>query len=565
MRTFGKITYVATGLRKQFRIECEPHVTIRLKRVFGRLSAYSFGTHAISANEENARDLMWFMERYPMEMPDKDRMVLENLCNAHKETEKYIQEFYRQPESTLPFELAVPAREYQKQAAAMWLRVNGLLLADDVGLGKTVSSIAGLTEPGTLPAIVVTLAHLPTQWQREINRFAPHLSTHIVKQGQPYKFEMPDVLIMNYHKLAGWAETLGGWARSVIFDEVQELRRSLSQKYSAASFIAEQAQRRIGLSATPIYNYGSEFYSVLNILCPGKLGDEHEFQREWCTFNGKNAKIKNPKAFGVFVRDNGLMLRRTRKEVSREIPEISKFHQVIDADTDALDRVSKSCAELAHFILRGQETKRGEKMRASEEMSNILRQATGIAKAPYVASFVKLLVENGEKVVLYGWHRAVYEIWKDMLKEYNPVMFTGSESATQKDAAKLEFTQGNSRILIISLRAGAGLDGLQFACKTVVFGELDWSPGVHEQAIGRVARDGQENPVMAYFLVAESGSDPVVVDVLGLKKGQIEGVRNHDAPLFEKVRTDSNHVKKLAEAYLEQKGNNHVQTTITNS
>jgi SNF2 family DNA or RNA helicase len=104
----------------------------------------------------------------------------------------------------------------------------------------------------------------------------------------------------------------------------------------------------------------------------------------------------------------------------------------------------------------------------------------------------------------------------------------------------------------MSLRAGAGLDGLQSACRTVVFGELDWSPGVHEQCIGRVARDGQKDPVAAYFLIAEMGSDPVIADVLGVKTAQIEGIRDPDAALVEQ-QIDPDKVKRLAEAFLEQR------------
>ena len=69
---------------------------------------------------------------------------------------------------------------------------------------------------------------------------------------------------------------------------------------------------------------------------------------------------------------------------------------------------------------------------------------------------------------------------------------------------------------------------LQHTTSTVVFGEHDWSPSVHEQCIGRVFPDGQESPVMAYFLLADEGSDLIVADVLGIKKGQIDGVRNPD-------------------------------------
>ena len=70
---------------------------------------------------------------------------------------------------------------------------------------------------------------------------------------------------------------------------------------------------------------------------------------------------------------------------------------------------------------------------------------------------------------------------------------------------------------MLSLRSGAGLDGLQDVCDTVVFGELDWSPGVHKQFVGRVHRPGQQNPITAYFCVTDFGADPHMLDVLNLK------------------------------------------------
>ena len=134
------------------------------------------------------------------------------------------------------------------------------------------------------------------------------------------------------------------------------------------------------------------------------------------------------------------------------------------------------------------------------------------------------------------------------------MMYTGSESPLQKAAAINTFVTGGSRVLLMSLRSGAGVDGLQFAARTVVYAELDWSPAVHDQATGRVYRDGQTDPVVAYYLIADSGSDPIVVDILGLKKIQHEGLLN--APggaLAAPFRAaDPGHIKKLAQAYLER-------------
>lgn len=564
MKTYGEVHYDAKHGR--WAVKCEPHVAIRLRRVFAGQGKAAREFYSITDTLDNCRDLAWFVERYPMTVYHRDR--LDQRASAHVERTSLVDGLLSRATAPEAFDLAVPAREYQKIAASMMLARGGLLLADDVGLGKTASFICALTDARTRPAVVVTLTHLPRQWRSEIEKFAPGLRVHIVTQGQPYDIStacrkarngqtslfdgLPDVTILNYHKLSGWAETLAKFAKSVCFDEVQELRRTGSQKYSAARVLAGACALRVGLSATPIYNFGGEMYSVLDCLFPGALGSAGEFAEQWCA--GWIEKIKDPKAFSYYLRDEGMMLRRTRHDVGRELPPVTRIPHTVDCDPARLDELSGNCAALAKFILSSnQGVERGAKMRASEEFSNALRQATGISKAPYVADFVRLLLESGErKIVLYGWHREVYSIWLDRLKDFKPVMYTGSESVNQKDAAKAAFVDGDARVLMISLRAGAGLDGLQKACRTVVFGELDWSPGVHEQCVGRVARDGQPDPVAAYFLVAEDGADPYMAQVLGLKKQQSDAIRDPDAALVEDLQADENRVRGLAAAYLER-------------
>lgn len=553
MRTYGTLRYDFDD--DHWLITCEPQVSLRLKRVFGKVGANSHGTHRIGNTPEVARELEWFAQRYPLEMDEDARVILTAYADNHREREQLVTRIVGGHAPPLPFELALPPREYQQVAATLCFSTGRLLLADDVGLGKTVSFICLLARPETRPAVVVTLAHLPRQWQKEVNRFAPGLDVHVVRKGTPYPVKgSPDVFVINYHKLAGWAEMLGELACSVCFDECQELRHSGSGKYSGAFHLASKTMYRMGLSATPIYNYGGEFFNVLQVLAPGALGSHGEFMREWCTF-GMKPLIKEPRAFGAYLRETGLMLRRTRADVARELPALSKFHQFVESDLAALDLVGESCAELARLILKQGESYRGEKMRAAEELSNTLRQATGIAKAAFVAAFVRMLVEGGEKVVLYGWHREVYSIWLDRFGQagVKAVMYTGSESPAQKERAKQEFVDGDAQVMVISLRSGAGLDGLQHVCKTVVFGELDWSPGVHEQCIGRVYRDGQPMPVMAYFLVSEEGSDPVMAEVLGIKRIQIEGVRQLEETLVEKLEVDPGHIRRLAERYLDSR------------
>ncbi len=570
MRTFGTATLIEGNT---WRIRAEPHVAVRLKRIFDRAVKVVRGELEIRSTDETCRDLLWALKRYPLELSELDHYELEQRARAYDQRVEDVQQLLLGKITPRPFELALPPRGYQTVATEMLLRTGGLLIADDVGLGKTLCAIAALTQPAARPALVVTLTHLTTQWEREIHRFAPSLRTHILRQGKPYDVSrprggrsdyrapeqggFPDVLITNYHKLAGWSVVLSGAMRTVVFDECQELRRGgLSQKYRAAVAIMSGARYRVGLSATPIYNYGGEFFHVMECLRPGELGTSEEFLREWCEthyYDQNKARIRDPRAFGTYVREVGLMLRRTRAEVGRELPEVIKVPQYIDADERALESVSNDVAELARIILdRGAVfVERGQ---AARQLDSQLRQATGIAKAPFVAEFVRLLLEAEEKIVLYGWHRSVYDIWRDRLGDLGPVMFTGSESPPQKEAARRAFIDGNAQVLLMSLRAGAGLDGLQDVCRTVVFGELDWSPGVHEQCIGRVHRDSQGDAVAAYYLLADSGSDPVVADVLGVKKQQIEGLRDPSGIGVEVISRDEDGIRRLAEEVLRRRG-----------
>ncbi len=553
MKTYGRIQF--DQKRERWTITADPHVCLRMKRVFAKILKDQ-GDIVVSDSIENRRDLIWFLDRYPLEISKKDLGRLKSGAKQFKEKiltlEKILAGQYEQRDHAM----AIKPRDYQVQAAELWLSNGFLVLGDDLGVGKTGSAICGLTHPETRPALVCTLTHLTHQWRNEFQKFTPTIKTHILKTGVPYELAdksgiKPDVLICNYHKLSGWADTLSGQMKAIVFDECQELRCGDSAKYSAAVQITRKAKFAIGLSATPVYNQGDEMWNVVNVLKEDALGQRHEFEREWCGYKGR---VNNPKAFGSHLRETGIMLRRTRADVKRELPPITHISYEIDCDKEALESVKGSAAALAKLILSEAPSQQGQSFQAAGKFDIIMRQATGISKAPYVADFVKMLIESGESVVLFGWHRAVYDIWLDKLAAFKPAMFTGEESAVQKDESKRRFVEKETKLLIVSLRSGAGLDGLQHVCRTGVCGELDYSSGVHQQCSGRIYRDGQPDPVTMYYLNSSEGTDPIMIDILGIKKQQIEGINNPYSDVIERVDNTTNHIRRLAVQYLEKIG-----------
>lgn len=548
-------------------IETEPHLMIKLKRWFPRVEANRQGALVIKATAEVSRDIQWFMSRYPMKLTKKDQELLDGESADHKSLEVEAQEILAGGalKRKLKWEVESPPapglpRDYQLVAADLALRTGALLVADDIGLGKTLEALLVLRDAGLLPCLIVCQTHLPIQWKEEIEDFCPWLLPHIARKGTPYKLanfhkgQTPNVLIMGYSKVAGWAPALKGKIKSVILDECQEVRIAKSQKYIGVATVCDAAECVVGATATPIYNYGDEVFNIMDCIKKGCLGERDEFIREWGRRIGTHMGVKDPAALRAYLIGQNLMIQRTRKEVGRELPDAIKTTISIESDEAMFHHLMEEHTETAE-ILASREASREDLFQLSGQFEWQLRRATGIAKAGFVAEATKTMLESGEKVVMFGWHHTVYDVWAHELEEYHPEFYGGKQSPTQKLQAKGRFMdpEGDCKVLVISLRSGAGLDGLQQVSRIAVFGELDWSPTMHEQCIGRLRRDGMSDPVLAYFMVSEHGSDPFVAEKLALKRGQSEPFIDPDAKL---LKTDDEAVAsrsfRMAEAFLKR-------------
>lgn len=548
IKTYGKLYYDKAKNNLVIE-EAQPHVCIKLKQLFIKMPKYAIAPFIFDNTDENCTDLLWFSQRYPLKMDANTEKVLKDGKKYYERKLNHVQSLLMPKYKPQPIKLknGFEARKYQLQAKDIYLNVQRLLLCDDLGLGKTLSSILSLN-PHTLPVAIVVQTHMPTQWKVDgIEKFT-NLSAHVIKSTTPYNLPVSDVYIFKYSQLSKWSNIFETkFFNSAIFDEIQELRRSVSDKYFGAKNLSNNVSYCIGLSATPIYNYGDEMFNVLDLIKPGSLGEKEDFLREWATPIGNDKwKIKDPNSFGTYLRDNCLMLRRTKADVGMELPQVNTIIHTVGYDHEEVKKSEDLAKQLAMRVVTGSFLESGK---AALELDKMVRHLTGVSKARGVAAYVKMLLETGQKVLLAGWHRDVYDIWLEELKEYNPVMYTGSESGTQKERAKQSFINGESELMIISLRSGAGLDGLQHVCDTVVIGELDWSPKVHEQLIGRINRPGQKNAVMAIYITVETGSDPVIIDLLGLKNSQSTGIIDPTLQIPEQY-SDESRIKKLANAYL---------------
>lgn len=516
VRTYGHLDHDERGW---IVADLEPHVAIKLKANFAEVPKHSRGPFRFPATPLKSAELMWFTARYPMTASADTLRALRRLNAQFDADQAEVGRIYGADYTPPPLVGLKPGqaiREHQARNVALLDKFGGLLCADEVGEGKTYTAAAACLLPGSLPATLVVPPHLAIQWQEKLEEFTT-LTTCVVKWTKPYELPPVDVRIFSYTQLAGWIDVLELLGTGLCcFEEMHELRHGRdTHKGRAAARLVEVSRKRLGLTATPIFNYGPEIYSVLEYLRPEVLGDFGDFQREWC--NG--GLVSDPAALGMYLREQHAMTRKLG-----DGPKPNRLVQTIDYDAAELESIEAFAHQMAVTASTGTFEERGQ---ATRMLDLRVRHATGVAKAPYVAKYVRVLVEAGEQVVLFGWHRDVYDIWLEALSDLGCAMYTGTESPAEKNKSKHRFMDGSARVLIMSLRSGSGLDGIQHFASTCVFGELDWSAEQHKQCIGRLNREGQRcwpEQVNAIFLVADDGSDPPMMTVNGLKASQSHGI-----------------------------------------
>lgn len=561
-------------LGSRWVVSAEPHVMMRIKRILAGLSKSTRGELVVKRSPELALELQWIADRWHFDMTDGDRADLHECAEAYREKERTIKAILAGGGEVTDREwsIGVTLRDYQKVGAAWMLTARRCLLADQAGVGKTLTSLATLSEPGTMPALIVCNLDLMRQWRGQVLRAYPDARVHILRDGNIYDVAeytrreerragktpgegFPDVVICNYHKLAKWAPALvAAGIQTCIYDEGQALRHHKTDRYAGAVMLAASVPRIYLLSATPIYNYGEEFYNIAEITRPGFLGTREEFRQEWCGAGEEGkAVILQPREFGLMLRDEGFMLRRTREDVGRELPKLTIAPHLIDANMPIHHQDAADLERLAKLILNpptgaGAFQAIGS---ARREFDARLRKLTGIAKARHVASLAEMIIESGEKVVILAWHRDVWTILARELQRFAPAFYTGEETPTQKEEAKRRFIAGETPVLGISIGSCAGIDGLQHVAATGITAEFDWAEMKEWQGIWRLNRDGQERPVTWYRPYIEWGSDPVMMDVCKVKSAQSAGIMDPDAEVAAH-QVDPQHVRRLAADYLQR-------------
>lgn len=458
---------------------------------------------------------------------DEEHIRLKRSSEFRRYVKEYDSMLRDEDAFTLSDELDTTMRDYQKYGFR-WMKTLGMynmggILADDMGLGKTIQAIAVMQsmKDSCQPEehkqfLVICPSSLTLNWQNEIERFAPGLSSVCISgtvAERTKQFEDMndyDVVITSYATLLRDIAKYEEKHFAVQFlDEAQNIKNHNTQ--SAKAVKAINSDQRFALTGTPVENTLAELWSIFDFIMPGYLHHYSYFKK---TFETPIVKKNDTSSVRSLQRlTSPFVLRRLKGEVLTELPD--KTETVLEIKLD--DKQNKLYLANAAQI-KGQLSEMDE----SRDKLKILAMLTKLrqiccdpsllyenydgesAKLEQCIELVKSCIESGHKILLFSQFTSMLDIIADRLMQDGISFYTLTGSTKTKDRMKMvnEFNENDVSVFLISLKAGG--TGLNLTgADIVIHYDPWWNLSAENQASDRVYRIGQRNNVQIYKLIVK--------------------------------------------------------------
>lgn len=385
---------------------------------------------------------------------------------------------------------------FQKTGVAFLLANQRGLLADDMGTGKTVQTLAAIAalEGRNVNVLIVSPASLTLMWDSGIRKQIPDSEIiHIKAEKNPVELKRRLRFIIcsyNYIQKESNVERLSKlkW-HVVIADEAHALKNWTSKTCKGFRKLTKKHTGKVWmLTGTPATNSGADYYPYLEIIQPGKWGTLSEFREMFCEkeqdywsgyFKYKGVRAdKKPLLRKAFSK---IMLRRRKEEVIKDLPSVLSTHIPVDID-ESLKKASGLIRE--EFI----EDLKRNKLAMSEHVMKLMREI-GEAKVPAAVDYI-LGVE--EPLVVFCCNTSVLREIEETIKKAGKTVDTvmGEDSRLEKNRAVEDFQSGLLDVILLNLHAG-GVGITLHRSSHMLMVQQYWSPAVMEQAMARIIRIGQ--------------------------------------------------------------------------
>ncbi|MGK7955719.1 MAG: DEAD/DEAH box helicase, partial [Crocosphaera sp.] len=422
----------------------------------------------------------------------------------------------------------------------------GACLADDMGLGKTpqlIGFLLHLKSENMLeqPTLVICPTSVLNNWEREVKKFAPTLSTLIHhgdrrSKGKTFVKEVnkKNVIITSYSLIYRDIKSFEQveW-QGIVLDEAQNIKNPQAKQSQAVRQLSTQF--RIALTGTPVENRLTELWSILDFLNPGFLGTQQFFRRRFATPIEKYGDKQSLTIMRSLVRPFILRRLKTDKTIIQDLPEKQEmnvfcglsseqaklYQQLVDNSLTEIEektgierkglvlsllmKLKQICNHPDHFLKQKNLTK-------AEKSGKLLR----------LEEMLEELIEEGDHALIF----TQFSEWGKLLQPYlqkklhQEVLFLyGATRRVQRQEMIDRFQQdpNGPRIFILSLKAGG--TGLNLTRANHVF-HIDrwWNPAVENQATDRAFRLGQKRNVQVHKFVCTGTLEEKIHEMLESKQ-----------------------------------------------
>ncbi len=483
----------------------------------------------------------------------------------------------------LPYLKGIETFWYQTETVRKVLKQfrGRVLLADEVGLGKTVEAGMALKEyllRGMAERVLVLVpASLVGQWREEMEtKFDISCATTydpLLREDPERFWAQPRIIAsLALARRREHAERL--LARSfdiVIVDEAHHLRDRASQSYKLVDGLTKRFL--LLLSATPVQNNLIELYNLLTLLKPGIFKTQKEFRAAYMTA-GKPRQPAKPERLRLLMRD--AMIRNTRAVVALKLPRRHASTRCVDPTAGEVAAYQELAALIRALAADGSESRHrmaGRHLLGAAGSSpaaataaltrfaarhggdpawrQLVQRWAALGAGAKEMALIELLARNPEeKKLVFIHHRETMASLADLLARNGIAFarFEGGLSGPDKDAAIADFRE-RVPVLLCTESGGEGRN-IQF-CNTLINFDIPWNPMAIEQRIGRIDRIGQTREVFVFNLVARGTVEEQVLRLLDEKINMFELVVGEAGAILGDLDEERDFAELVLDAWLE--------------
>ena len=456
-----------------------------------------------------------------------------------------------------------------------------VLLADEVGLGKTIEASMVLKEYALRGmaerTLVLTPASLVGQWQEELASkfglaFATTYEPTLREDPEAFWDQSRIVASIATARRREQAERLRARRYDlVIVDEAHHLRDRSSQSWKLVDALNKRFL--LLLSATPVQNDLIELYNLLTLLKPGIFKTQKEFRAAYMT-PGKPRQPANPERLRALMR--GAMIRNTRAVAALKLPrrhattiKVAPPPGEAAAYADLVTAARRLAAEggvgrqrlVLHHLMSaagscpaaasGALARLAERTGSDPAWAGLAGRWAAIGTGAKEAALIELVRSNPrERKLIFVHSRATLAHVGERLTEAGLpfARFDGTLSGPEKDAAIAEF-RDHTPVLLCTQSGGEGRN-IQF-CNTLINFDVPWNPMAIEQRIGRIDRIGQDREVFVFNLVTRGTLEEQMLAMLEEKIAMFELVVGEVGAILGALEEEREFPDLVLEAWLE--------------